>query len=376
MNSKFPNVGTSIFSEMSKMASENNAVNLSQGFPDFPIDTKLTEIVAKVAKGNFNQYMPASGYPPLLQKIGNLISKTYGRNLNPETEILITAGATQGIFTAIQAFVHSGDDVIILDPAYDCYDAPIVLCGAKLVHVSLKDDFSPDWNAIRNAVNERTRMIVINNPHNPSGRIWANEDFMQLEKMVEKYPEILILSDEVYEFITFEKPHISIHSWGKLREKSIVISSFGKSFHVTGWKIGYVTASESILSEIKKIHQYLVFSVNSIAQAAINDYLDVADIPNLGSFYQQKRDLFRSLLQQSRFELLPSEGTYFQVASYKNISDENDVLFAKRLVSDYGVAAIPLSVFSAEKKDLKLIRFCFAKENTTIESAVKRLLTV
>ncbi len=361
---------------MSKMAVSHNAINLSQGFPDFPIDPKLTEIVSRIAKGNFNQYMPTSGYPPLLQKIGNLISKTYGRNLNPETEILITAGATQGIFTAIQAFVHASDEVIILDPAYDCYDVPIVLCGAIPVHVSLKDDFSPDWKAIGNVLNERTRMIVINNPHNPSGRMWANEDFIQLENLLEKHPEILILSDEVYEFITFEKAHISIHSQEKIRSKSIVISSFGKSFHVTGWKIGYVTAPESMLSEIKKIHQYLVFSVNSIAQAAINDYLDVTHIPNLGSFYQQKRDLFRLLLQQSRFELLPSEGTYFQVASYKNISDENDVLFTKRLVSDYGVAAIPLSVFNADKKDLKLIRFCFAKENATLESAAKRLLTV
>lgn len=371
--SKLPQAGTSIFSTMSKLAAEHQAINLSQGFPNFPIDPELSAIVSRVASQNFHQYMPSAGYPPLLQKIGDLIFRSYSRTVNPETEILTTAGATQGIFTAIQALISANTEVIILDPAYDCYDAPVILAGAKPVHIALNDDFTIDWEAIREAFNSQTRMIIINNPHNPSGKIWSKNDFTELEKLLEVYPDVIVLSDEVYEFITFENKHISINEREKLKNRSVVISSFGKSFHITGWKIGYCVAPEHIMAEIKKVHQFLVFSVNSIAQAAIAEYLDLVEMAGLGIFYQQKRDFFRSEMQQSRFDFLPSEGTYFQVASYARISSENDIDFTKRLTIEHGVAAIPLSAFNQNKKDSRLIRFCFAKDNGTLSEAAKRL---
>jgi methionine aminotransferase len=365
--------GTSIFTTMSKMAGEHNAINLSQGFPNFPVDDRLTDIVSRIVTTNVHQYMPSAGFPPLLERIAKLIADSYGRNADASTEILVTAGATQGIFTTVQALVNAGDEVIILDPAYDCYDAPIILCGAKPVHIPLTDDFLPNWDAIANAVNAKTRMIIINNPHNPSGKTWNTTDFEQLEKLLGQRPDILVLSDEVYEFIAFEKKHISVNSRQKLRDQSIVVSSFGKSFHITGWKIGYLVAPESLMADIKKVHQFLVFSVNSIAQAAIVEYLDLVDLSGLADFYKKKRDYFRELLAGSRFKLLPCEGSYFQVASYSGISDENDIDFTRRLVIENGVAAIPLSVFYESKKDDKLIRFCFAKDDLTLEKAAERL---
>jgi methionine transaminase len=372
--SKLPHIGTSIFTVMSQMAGQYGAINLSQGFPNFPVDPKLASIAAKAATGTFHQYMPAAGYPPLLDKIAKLVSGSYGRTVNPETEILVTAGATQGIFTAIQALVYPGDEVLILDPCYDCYETPVILIGAKPVHVSLGPDFSPDWNTISAAMSAKTKMLIINNPHNPSGKTWTGSDFEQLEKLLDLYPDVLLLSDEVYEFITFEKPHIAVHQRPKLVGRSISVSSFGKSFHITGWKIGYVIAPVHLMNEIKKVHQFLVFSVNSLAQATLSEYLDVAGIGELKAFYQQKRDTFRSLLSETRLELLPCEGSYFQVASYAGISEASDIDFTKRLVTDIGVAAIPLSVFYADKTDLKRIRFCFAKDDATLEKAAERLL--
>lgn len=372
--SKLPSAGTSIFSIMSQMANQYHAINLSQGFPNFPVDTRLTDIVARIAKENVHQYMPSAGYPPLLLKISNLIFDSYHRKVDPDTELLVTAGATQGIFTAIQALVNQNEEVVILDPCYDCYETPVILCGAKPVHVSLNGDFTPNWKAISEAIHSKTRMIIINNPHNPSGKIWTDADFVALEHIAEEYPNLIILSDEVYEYITFERKHISIHSREKLRERSISVSSFGKSFHITGWKIGYLTAPEVLMQEIKKLHQFLVFSVNSIAQVAISEYLGVVSISELGSFYQQKRDFFRNLIAPSKLELLPCEGTYFQVVSYAGISDENDLDFTKRLVTDFGVAAIPLSAFYTVKKDLRHIRLCFAKDDETLTKAAERLL--
>jgi methionine aminotransferase len=365
--------GTSIFTTMSKMASEHKAINLSQGFPNFAIDERLTDIFSRIVTTNVHQYMPSAGFPPLLERVAKLIANTYGRNVGALTDLLITAGATQGIFTAIQALVNPGDEVIILDPAYDCYDAPIILCGAKPIHIPLTNDFLPDWHAIANAVNDKTRMIIINNPHNPSGKTWNKEDFEQLETLLEHRADVLVLSDEVYEFIAFENAHISVNSRPKLRDRSIVVSSFGKSFHITGWKIGYLIAPETLMSDIKKVHQFLVFSVNSVTQAVIAEYLDIVDLTGLGDFYKTKRDYFRELLTGSRFKLLPCEGSYFQVASYSGISDESDIDFTKRLVIEKGVAAIPLSVFYESKKDDKLIRFCFAKDNLTLEQAAERL---
>ena len=374
--SKLPNIGTSIFTVMSKMATEYNAINLSQGFPNFSIDQRLSGIMARLATENVHQYLPMSGYPPLLMQTARLVEKSYHRIVQPETELLITAGATQALFTAIQALVKANDEVIILDPSYDSYIAPVLLCNAKPVRVNLNDDFTPNWESIGTAFSSKTKMIIINNPHNPTGKIWTESDFMALETLLEHYPEVIVLSDEVYEFITFEQQHISVHSRPKLHHRSVVVSSFGKSFHITGWKVGYLVAPEPLMTEIKKVHQFLVFCVNSICQVAISAYLDLVSLKELGVFYQEKRDYFRQLLQNSRFQLLPSEGTYFQVASYASISDEDDLTFCKRLITDHGVAAIPVSSFYADGKDLKLVRFCFAKDDATLEEAAKRLCAV
>jgi methionine aminotransferase len=374
--SKLPNIGTSIFTVMSKMAAEHDAINLSQGFPNFPIDSVLTDIVIRLAKENVHQYLPMSGYPPLLSNIALLVKNSYRRIILPTTEILVTAGATQAIFTTIQALVQTDDEVIILDPSYDCYEAPILLCSAKPVRVSLNDDYTPNWSAIKKACTANTKMIIINNPHNPTGKILTQSDFEALESLLQKYPEIIVLSDEVYEYITFEEKHISAHTRIKLLNRCVMISSFGKSFHVTGWKVGYLVAPEHLMKEIKKVHQFLVFSVNSLCQVAISEYLDVVSVEGIGSLYQEKRDYFRKLLKTSRFELLPSEGTYFQVASYAAISSENDVAFCERLITEYGVAAIPISTFYENGKDLHLIRFCFAKDNATLEEAAKRLCKI
>jgi len=358
------------------MAADYNAINLSQGFPNFRVDEKLTDIVARLAKEEVHQYLPMSGYQPLLSKIARLVQNSYSRIILPETEILVTAGATQGIFTAIQALVNADEEVLILDPSYDCYLAPVLLINAKPVRVNLNDDYTPNWERIEKAVSSKTKMIIINNPHNPTGKIFTESDFQTLEALLQKYPEIILLSDEVYEFISFEHQHISVHSREKLLHRSVVVSSFGKSFHITGWKVGYLVAPEYLMKEIKKVHQFLVFSVNSICQIAISEYLDLVSVDELGKFYQEKRDYFRKLLETSRFELMPCEGTYFQVASYASISDENDVDFCKRLIIEYGVAAIPISTFYADGKDLKLIRFCFAKDNKTLEEEAKRLCAI
>lgn len=373
--SKLPDIGTSIFTVMSKMATEHNAINLSQGFPNFPIDKRLETIISRLANKEVHQYLPMSGYPPLISKTAALVMKSYDRNIN-ESEILITTGATQAIFTTILALVKTDDEVIILDPSYDCYEAPVLLSNAKPVRVPLNDDYTPNWEQIEKTTSPKTKMIIINNPHNPTGKILTESDFLALELLMQKHPDIVLLSDEVYEYITFEQPHISVHSREKINNRSVVISSFGKSFHITGWKVGYLVAPEYLMKEIKKIHQFLVFSVNSISQVAISEYLELVDVNEISPFYQEKRDYFRKLLKPSRFELMPCEGTYFQVISYAGISNENDLDFCKRLITEYGVAAIPISTFYADGKDLKLIRFCFAKDNQTLDEAAKRLCAV
>ena len=373
--SKLPNVTTSIFTVMSKMAVEYNAINLSQGFPNFPIDERLTQIISRLSTENVHQYTPMSGYPPLVSKIGKLVKASYNRDIL-ETEILVTAGATQAIFTTLLALLKPNDEVIILDPSYDCYEAPILLSLAKPIRVALNDDYTTNWNTIADAFSDKTKMIIINNPHNPTGKILNEADLENLEMLLDKYPNVLLLSDEVYEYITFEEKHISTHTRKKILDRCITVSSFGKSFHVTGWKIGYLVAPEYLMQEIKKVHQFLVFSVNSICQVAVSQYLDLVAIEEISPFYQEKRDYFRSLLKNSRFELMPCEGTYFQVASYSKISNENDIDFCKRLITEHGVAAIPISSFYADGKDLKLIRFCFAKDNQTLEEAAKRLSAV
>ncbi len=372
--SKLPHIGTSIFTVMSQMATEHNAINLSQGFPNFSVDKRLIAIFTRLASENVHQYSPMSGYPPLLEKIAKLTQQSYRRIVNNKSEILITAGATEGIFAAIQALVNPNEEVIILDPSYDCYEAPILLSNAKPIRVALNDDFTPNWENINAATNENTKLIIINNPHNPTGKTWTSADFDQLEKLVDSFSNLIVFSDEVYEYITFEQPHISIHNRQKLWNRSITVSSFGKSFHITGWKIGYVIAPEHLMKEIKKVHQFLVFSVNSISQVAISEYLDIVDVYSLGNFYQQKRDFFRNLLKETKLQLLPCEGTYFQVASYANISSEDDFTFTKRLVTEFGVAVIPISPFYADGRDTKCIRFCFAKDDATLIQAAERLI--
>jgi methionine aminotransferase len=374
--SKLPNVTTSIFTVMSKLATEYNAINLSQGFPNFPVDKRLTQIISRLSNENVHQYTPMTGYPPLMNQIAKLVKSSYKRTIEPETEILVTAGATQAIFTTLLALLKIDDEVIILDPSYDCYEAPILLSNAKPVRVALNDDYTPNWKTIENAFSDKTKMIIINNPHNPTGKILNESDLENLELLLEKNPNVVLLSDEVYEYITFEEKHISTHTRKKLLDRCITVSSFGKTFHVTGWKIGYLVAPEYLMKEIKKVHQFLVFSVNSICQVAVSEYLDLVAINEISPFYQKKRDYFRTLLKNSRFKLMPCEGTYFQVASYTDISNESDVDFCKRLITDHGVAAIPISTFYADGKDLKLIRFCFAKDNPTLEEAAKRLCAV
>lgn len=376
LTSKLPNVGTTIFTVMSKMAVDHNAINLSQGFPNFPIDPVLVELLQQKASENIHQYNPMAGNLNLMFEIGKLILSSYNRSVSIQDELLVTAGATQAIFTTIQALVGRGEEVIILDPSYDCYESPIVLAGGIPKRISLNDEFLPDWDLINAAVNEKTKLIITNNPHNPSGRIWTESDMKELENLLIKHPNLLVLSDEVYEYIAFENKHLSVHSNEFLRSRSIVVSSFGKTFHITGWKIGYLVAPEFIMKEIKKVHQFLVFCVNSVAQSVLADYLPMVKTESLGKFYQEKRDFFRKRMQSSRFELMHCEGTYFQLASYEAISEESDIDFTKRLVTEFGVATIPLSVFNSDLKDRKMIRFCFAKDDETLIQATARLCKI
>jgi methionine aminotransferase len=375
-SSKLPHVGTTIFTTMSKMAADYNAINLSQGFPNFPIDPILEEIVRSKTGENVHQYAPMAGLPVLLEQISKLILNQYQRTTDTQSELLVTAGATQAIFTTIQALVYKDEEVIILDPSYDCYESPVILAGAKPIRIPLNDNFLPDWDKIRSSVSDKTRLIITNNPHNPSGTVWKTKDILELEKLVLDFPNLVVLSDEVYEFISFENKHISVNTSEILKDRSVIVSSFGKTFHITGWKIGYVVAPEFLMKEIKKVHQFLVFCVNSLAQASLAEYMNHIDVSTLGRFYQEKRDAFREQLKNSRFELLPCEGTYFQLGSYVNVSDESDVDFAKRLVIEYGVATIPLSVFNANGDDRKILRFCFAKDEKTIQQATEKLCKI
>lgn len=371
--SKLPNSTASIFSVMSQLANEHGAINLSQGFPNFPEDPRLLQIAEGLLPTNIHQYTPMVGLPSLLEKIALQTQKQYKRTVNTATEMLITAGATQGIYTAINALVDKDDEVIILDPSYDSYEPSVLVAGGRPVRVALNADYTPDFNRIEEAISSKTKMIVINNPHNPTGRIWTIADFEAFELLLDKHPQILVLSDEVYEYITFSQPHISCNTREKLQHRTIIASSFGKSLHVTGWKVGYLIAPENLMMEIKKVHQFLVFSVNSFGQHTIASYLDVVDFNAIATMYQQKRDLFQSLIKDSRFELMPCDGTYFQVVNYKAISNANDVDFARELITQHGVAAIPISVFYNDATDRQMLRFCFAKTDETLIAAAERL---
>ena len=374
--SKLPNVGTTIFTVMSKMANDYGAINLAQGFPNLPIDERLNDFLRAEANSPLHQYAPMPGSLNLRQAIAQMNQETYAKNYNIDTEILVTAGATQAIFTAIQALVSLGDKVVLLDPSYDCYEPAVVLAGGTSVRVNLDEEFRPDWNRIFDATDDKTKMIVINNPHNPAGTLWSQSDFDQLVHLCNRYPNLLVLSDEVYEYIYFEKEFISIKSIDALKDRSICISSFGKTFHITGWKVGYVIAAEKWMIEIKKVHQFLVFCVNNIAQEALAQYVKISDFKGIQALYLAKRNLFRSEMQQSRFELLPCEGSFFQTAKYDEISTKRDTEFVKNLVKDFGVATIPTSVFYKHAPNQKIIRFCFAKDDNTLIQAAEKLCKI
>ncbi len=378
IHSKLPTVGTTIFTVMSGLAKEHNAVNLSQGFPDFSIPERLVSLTHEYMQKGFNQYCPMPGVPILRERLAEKVEELYSAQYDPETEITVTAGATQAIYTAISAFVSEGDEVIIFEPAYDCYVPAIEVHGGipVFVQMNLSGELI-NWEQVKRLVNQRTKMIIINTPHNPSGRVMNAHDMGQLQKLTQN-SNIVILSDEVYEHIIFDGyEHQSLARYPKLAERSIIVSSFGKTYHNTGWKVGHVLAPKELMKEFRKVHQFNVFSVNTPVQYALSDFiLDKQHYRDLGGFYQQKRDTFNKLLQGSKFKIRPSEGTYFQLLDYSKISDEKDTDYAIRLTKETGVASIPVSVFYHEKNKDKFLRFCFAKEDETLEKAAEKLMTL
>lgn len=376
IHSKLPKVGTTIFTTMSALAREHNAINVSQGFPDFGCDMNLLDKATKYMQQGFNQYAPMQGAMQLRETIAEILHTCYNANYHPDTEITVTAGATQGIYTAIAAFIKEGDEVIVFEPAYDCYIPAIELHGAKAVPVQLTyPGFSIPWEEVIKAVNERTRMIIINSPHNPSGTTLTENDLKTLEILV-KGKNILVLSDEVYEHMAFDgQAHQSVARFHDLRMQSLIVSSFGKTVHTTGWKIGYVAAPEFLMKEFRKVHQFLVFAVNHPFQLALAEYLqNKENYLELKHFYQQKRDLFRNLIAGSRFQIEPCTGTYFQLLNYSQITNENDCDYAIRLTKENKLASIPLSVFYTKNTDHHLLRFCFAKKTETLERAAEILV--
>lgn len=373
--SKLPNVGTTIFTTIGQLANAHNAVNLSQGFPNFEPDTKLLELVDLAFKKGYNQYAPMQGVFSLRETISEKIEQLYGRYYHPESEIIVTAGATQAIFTAISAFVHPGDEVVIIKPAYDSYEPAIELFGGKVVPVDLEGaTFEMNWEKFKSVIGPKTKMVVINTPHNPTGSIWSESDMLQLQEILQG-SNILLLSDEVYEHIVFEeKEHESVTKYPDLASRSIICSSFGKTFHVTGWKMGYCVAPKSLMQEFQKVHQFNVFSVNHAIQIALSEYLKHPEhYLSLGNFYQQKRDYFLNAIKGSRFRIAPSAGTYFQLLEYSDITEENDMDFAKRLILEHKLASIPISVFCGDNYDQKFIRFCFAKTENILDQAAEIL---
>tara|TARA_R110001583_G_scaffold15501_2_gene63823 strand:- start:384 stop:1541 length:1158 start_codon:yes stop_codon:yes gene_type:complete len=376
--SKLPNIPTSIFSVMSALATEQHALNLSQGFPNFESDPKLIELVNKAMIAGNNQYAPMPGIYSLREVIAQKMENLYGISYNPETEITITAGATQAIFTVIAATVKKDDEVLIFKPAYDCYEPTIKLFGGKTIAVQLNpEDFKIDWQLVKSLITDKTRMIIINSPHNPSGRVLSKNDMLQLETLL-KNTNILLLSDEVYEHIIFDgEKHQSAALFPALAERAFITASFGKTFHNTGWKVGYCIAPKELAAEFRKVHQFNVFSVHHPTQVALAEYLKTpSNYLDLSGFYQQKRDLFLSLIKDSKFEFSPSKGTYFQLLNFKNITIESDYDFAIRLTKEQKIAGIPISVFNENKFDSKVLRFCFAKTDETLKKAAEILCKI
>jgi methionine transaminase len=375
LTSRLPRVGTTIFTVMSALAQEHRAVNLGQGFPDFEGDPALMNAVAEAMRSGLNQYPPMAGVPALREAVAAKIGHLHGQVYDPGREITITAGATQAILTAVLALVHPGDEVIVLEPCYDSYEPAIELAGARTVRVPLDPQtLHVDMKRVAAAITPRTRAILINTPHNPSGMVWTAEERQALAELL-RPTSIVLISDEVYEHMVFDqREHISASGHPELAARSIVISSFGKTFHVTGWKVGYVAAPAAIMAEFRKVHQFNVFTVNTPMQHGIARYMaDPAPYLTLPDFYQRKRDLFRQGLSGTRFQLLPCEGTYFQCVEYSAISDASEDDFCRWLTVEKGVAAIPLSAFYETPPARKLIRFCFAKKDETLNAALERL---
>jgi methionine aminotransferase len=377
LHTKLPAVGTTVFSKMSALAAEHGAVNLGQGFPDFACDPALVDSVDAAMRAGHNQYPMMTGAPPLREAIAAKIEALYGKRYSAATEITITAGATQAITTAMLCCVHAGDEVIVIEPAYDCYLPAIALAGGVAVTVSMQlgdAGYSVPWDQVAAAVTPRTRMIVINSPHNPTGSVLRAADIVALTDIV-RGTDILILSDEVYEHMVFDgQRHESVCRYPDLAERSFVVSSFGKTYHVTGWKVGYVAAPASMMAEFRKVHQYNVFTVNTPMQHGIASYMaKPAPYLDLPAFYQRKRDLFRDGLAGSRFTLLPADGTYFQCVRYDAISSILESAFAEWLTADIKVAAIPVSAFYAQGRESGIVRFCFAKQDDTLRLALERL---
>jgi methionine aminotransferase len=378
LTSRLPEVGTTIFTVMSALAAQHQAVNLGQGFPDFACDPQLVDEVTRAMQAGHNQYPPMAGIPALRQTISEKISTLHGKTYSPTDEITITAGATQAILTAILAIVHPGDEVIVLEPCYDSYVPNIALAGGVVVRVPLQPgSFRPDFEKIKAALTPRTRAIVINTPHNPSATVWSPADMLALQALLAP-TKVLVISDEVYEHMVFDgAQHESVARYPGLAARAFIVSSFGKTYHVTGWKVGYVAAPASLMAEFRKVHQFNVFTVNTPVQHALNAYMaDPAPYLNLAAFYQRKRDLFLNGLAKTKFKLLHSQGTYFQCVDISEVSDLTEADFCKWLTAEVGVAAIPLSAFYGNGFDQRVVRFCFAKKDETLLAALSRLQTL
>lgn len=376
LTSKLPGVGTTIFTVMSALAQQHKAINLSQGFPDFAVPGALLDLMEKYLRDGHNQYPPMTGVAYLREQIAAKISRLYGADVDLDAEITVTSGATEALFVAIQATIGPGDEAIVFDPAYDAYEPAITLAGGGTRHVALAlPGFHVDWQRLKDAISDKTRLIIINSPHNPCGGILTHSDLDRLAELV-RDRDIFVLSDEVYEHMVFDgRQHVSLLGHDELRQRAFVVSSFGKTCHATGWKVAYCVAPDKLSREFRRIHQFVTFTTHTPTQWALAEFLETCpehylDLPH---FYQSKRDLFLAELAGSAFETTPSEGTYFQLADYRRISDMPDVEFARYLTTEVGVAAIPISVFCETPPDTRLVRFCFAKDDATLRTAAARL---
>ncbi len=378
IESKLPNVGTTIFTVMSQLAKEHNAINLSQGFPNYDCSSRLKDLANQYVQKGFNQYAPMAGVLPLREALAEKMGILYSKNIDPDTEITITSGATQAIFTAISAFIGLGDEVILIEPAYDSYRPSIELCGGQPVIYELTaPDYQVDWAKMQTLITPKTKMIIVNTPHNPTGMIFKKDDMLALQDLV-RDTNILVLSDEVYEHLVFDnEEHQSVLNFPELFERSLLTFSFGKTFHVTGWKLGYCVAPAYLMKEFRKVHQFNVFSVNHPGQQAIAELLsEPEEYLGLNAFFQEKRNLLQTAMKSGRFKALKCEGTYFQLFDYSAISDEKDTDFAQRMTTEFGVASIPVSVFYSSGRQDKVIRLCFAKTDDLLQQAAEKLIKI